>query len=231
MQEEVGRTQRSASNVHYPSQADTGLSRIIENQGSLQHKRVARNPHPPPLLTIPRRGFSEKVPPIVPLGVVLLGILMSIFGTYSKGIRRSSRTQQSGAPLDVWIVRGMSIPGGSLNFSVSTGVLFAVNCITRGRGSPQDLLPLLTHPSYQDPSYPIYRGQLLPSCAILYDTQHLPQHLPVVTLICWISSLASFAHLCCGLCFTYIFLVVYSFVCSRLRHISRGQTLAHQARS
>ena len=119
----------------------------------------------------------------MPLGVVLLGILMSIFGTYSKGIRRSSRTQQSGAPLDVWIVRGMSIPGGSLNFSVSTGVLFAVNCITRGRGSPQDLLPLLTHPSYQDPSYPIYRGRLLPSCAILYDTQHLPQHLPVVTLM------------------------------------------------
>ena len=122
MQEEVGRAQRSASNVHYPSQADTGLSRIIENQGSLQHTRAARNPRPPPLLTIPRRGFSEKVPPIVPLGVVLLGILMSIFGTYSKGIRRSSRTQQSGAPLDVWIVRGMSFPVGrsiSLSLRVS----------------------------------------------------------------------------------------------------------------
>ena len=51
----------------------------------------------------------------------------------------------------------MGIPGGSLNSSVSIGVPFAVNCITRGRGSPQDLLPLLTHPSHQDPSYPISR--------------------------------------------------------------------------
>ena len=34
MQEEVSRTQRSASDIHYPSQANTGLSGIIENQGS-----------------------------------------------------------------------------------------------------------------------------------------------------------------------------------------------------